>query len=363
MQTMDKPKRRKMPVLTAMCVLGAVICAACVLTAFWVTRMLPSQYEHTRWKGESEAGFAQISAFLPEKEKLTVNAISTFRNAVTAKLDEASVESSGAPFIDCWSCEGSAKVYGERNDGTASVIAVGGEFFAFHPLRLTSGSYIAEGDVMKDNVLLDEDLAWFLFGGTDLAGIQIHIGDRAFRIGGVVAREDDFATKKAYKGGTGLFMSYDAFAELGGDEAEAPAITCYEITLPNPVDGFALSTVENSFPIGTGEFVDNTQRFGFWRLMGIAVKPALRAMSSGVPYPYWENAARYAESYSAFLLLTAVIAGLVPELALLSALIANLNWGRKKLSDEILPEWREEAEELIRRRQRERWEKEHMKKR
>ena len=34
-----------------------------------------------------------------------------------------------------------------------------------------SGSYFQEGDLMQDLVLLDEELAWILFGSSDLQGL------------------------------------------------------------------------------------------------------------------------------------------------------------------------------------------------
>ena len=55
------------------------------------------------------------------------------------------------------------------------MLAVGGQFFEFHPLRLLSGSYIAEGDLSPDRVLLDRELAWELFGGTELTGMSVEV--------------------------------------------------------------------------------------------------------------------------------------------------------------------------------------------
>ena len=86
----------------------------------------------------------------------------------------------------------------ELGHGEASAIAVGGNFFDFHPIRLLNGTYLAESDLMKDRVLLDEDLAWLLFGGTDLQGMPMEINGVPFVVGGVVQREQDFASRRAY---------------------------------------------------------------------------------------------------------------------------------------------------------------------
>ena len=58
-------------------------------------------------------------------------------------------------------------VTGDHGAAEVKAIGVGGNFFHFHPLRLRSGSYIAEDDFMLDRVVLDETLAWQLFGGFD----------------------------------------------------------------------------------------------------------------------------------------------------------------------------------------------------
>ena len=71
-----------------------------------------------------------------------------------------------------------------------------------------------------------------------------------FVVGGVIEREQDFASQRAYTVGQGLYMSYDAYVSLTGNEQ---AITCYELVMPEPVKGFALDTVKTNFTLGRGE--------------------------------------------------------------------------------------------------------------
>lgn len=61
---------------------------------------------------------------------------------------------------------------------------MGGNFFDFHPIRLLSGNYISPDDLMKDRVLLDEDTAWLLFGGTQLEGLSFKIDGVPFVVAG-----------------------------------------------------------------------------------------------------------------------------------------------------------------------------------
>ena len=241
----------------------------------------------------------------------------------------------------------------------ASVIAVGGNYFAFHPLKLLSGSYISEDDLMQDNVLLDEDLAWLLFGGSDLEGLTVHIFGMPFRIAGVVARESDYASRRAYRGGMGLYISYDAYLDLSGEENFG--ITCYEVCLPNPVKGFALNLIQDKFPIGKGEITENSGRFSLLRLLGHIRELPARSMNSAVFTPYWENAARYAETSASLMLAFAVISGLIPALALVKWILQLLGKAKGKITDDFLPELSENTQEAIRKRQRKRWESKHLK--
>ena len=119
---------------------------------------------------------------------------------------------------------------------------------------------------MKDRVLLDEDLAWSLYGGTDIAGLSMKINGVPYMIAGVVEREQDKFNTAAYTSGRGLYMSYDGYSRL----VEDAGITCYELVMANPVKDFALGVAKKSFPIGRGEIVENSRRFEFGRLLKLA---------------------------------------------------------------------------------------------
>ena len=75
-------------------------------------------------------------------------------------------------YTDAYCAFGKTSVTGDHGSSDASVIAVGGNYFLFHPLELVSGTYFSESDVMHDRVVLDETLAWKLFGGSNLAGMH-----------------------------------------------------------------------------------------------------------------------------------------------------------------------------------------------
>ena len=335
--------------------LGALVC---LWRVYGLGHGLPAQLAAERWQGEGETRFAQVSCFVPVDEALSQNQIYAFRGKMMDELSKAALDADGTDGLwrDAWSAVGKLTVSSDKANGEASVIAVGGDFFSFHPLRLLGGSYLREDDLMHDRVLLDMELAWLLFGGTDLQGMEVKINDRRFIVAGVVEREDDSASLAAYTAGQGLYMSYDAYAELLGTEN----ITAYEYILPEPVDGFARGVAEENFPIGRGEVLQNTGRFSWGRLFGLIRKLDERAMQGmGMIYPYWENAARVTENRCARLLLTAILLSVLPLISLIVWLWRLGAKGKEAFSERIFPRFRESVEEAIRRPARRRWEKKH----
>lgn len=303
----------------------ALLCAVCLGLSWIVANTLTSVRAAERWRGENELRFAQVSCFLPEDEKKDLDAIETFRRAVDQAMVDASlvetqevvrpgqasveaVQLASGLYQDAWSGTGKITVSNGAASANVKAIGVGGEFFLFHPLQLRSGSYLYENDLMQDRVVLDEELAWRLFGSSDVAGLSVMISGEPYYVAGVVHRESDFASQKAYTDGAGIFMSYAALNRLTDC-----GIHCYEIVLPDPISGYGLGVVEKSFPIGGGDIVEVSGRYGLKNLCSIIKDFGVRSMRTGdVIYPYWENAARLTEDYLALLVVLAVLFGTAP---------------------------------------------------
>ena len=355
---------------------GSVLFAAallCFVLAYLAVNCLQSQYEYKRWRGENELEFSQVSCFVPVGQGVSKADIYTFRSAMLTKLTEASIATDPTPFTDAWSCSGTMKVFSDKASGTASVTAVGGDFFDFHPLTLVSGHYISDDTLMKDEVVLDRELAWFLFGSDEVVGLMFNAAGVQVTVAGVVERETDSSSSKAYTDGMGLFMNYDTYCDIyngltGGDivakdlgyvSGAGTAITCYEIVLPNPVKNFAINAVKDKFPIGSGVIYENTGRFSVAKLFPLVFKLGSRSVQKGVPYPYWENAALYAESKASYLMVLGTALIVFPALLLLSFLLYRSHLGGTRLREDVLPAAKETAEEKLRARQRKQWERAH----
>ena len=356
---MKAKARKKRIFLLALNALLVLLVLLCLLTIRILSANMEAQKAAERWQGESGTEFRQISCYLPVDEKQSLNDMYAFRYKLLDALHKAAldIDTDESLFVDAWSAVDKLTVSSSRASGEASVIAVGGEFFQFHPIRLLSGSYISENDLMQDRVLLDEDLAWLLFGGTELTGMSLKINGVPIVVGGVIEREQDFASQRAYTVGQGLYMSYDAYVSLTGNEQ---AITCYELVMPEPVKGFALDTVKTNFTLGRGEALENTGRFSLLRLYKLLGQAGTRSMQAmGLMYPYWENAARCVEDICVILLLAATVFAVIPLVTAVVYAVRLIKRGKEGLEEQVLPRIKDSAEEAVRVRQRRRWEKQH----
>ena len=362
---MQKKKRRtslssRQKILLLISVLMLLASGICFFLCWRLSRMLTAQQEAERWQGEGDMPYKQISCFLPMDQQITLEQIATFRKAAMSRLKEGSLDISGEEILmqDCWSTTGTVNVSGRHGKGEASVIAVGGNYFDFHPIRLLDGDYLHPEDLMEDRVLLDVELSWLLFGGTSLQGQEVRLNGIPYVVAGVIERESDFASRKAYTSGMGLYVSYEGLQKLYEDTDIK--INCYEYVMANPVKNFALNLAKEKFPIGRGEIVCNTDRYQFGHLTDIILQYGARStQSTGVLFPYWENAARITEDWAALFLLLGMVLPIFPVILGISVATRAYKSGKTKMEEEILPEMREKAGEAVRVRQRKRWERKH----
>ena len=337
----------------------AVFCCLCLWRSMAVSNMLQSQQAAERWRGGNTRDYSQISFFLPSDQKLSLDQLYAFRNEMAKKLKEASYdpESETGLYRDAWSTSGSVKVSLGRQSGEVQAFAVGGYFFDFHPLRLLSGNYLTPQDVMDDRVLLDKETAWLLFGAVDLSGMSFSINGTPFVVAGVYEHDQDAFSKAAQADSMSIYMSYDSYIKLFPD---AKGVSCYELVMAEPVEGFARTAAEEKFPIKRAELVDNSYRFSPKRLFKLLKSGGERAMrKSSAVYPYWENAARAAETRAALWLAAGTLCAVLPGALLIYYLIRGLVYGKQKMEQDVIPKASKKSREFLREQSRRRWEKKH----
>lgn len=279
-----------------------------------------SQMEAERWS-DGKIPYHQVSVFFAGGSGINAELLLEVRNNIQKSLTDASyTESSvgGRLWIDAYAAETKQSVskktdMGESSKDNVPVMGVGGDFFQFHPLNLLYGSTFLPDEANTDRVVLEENLAWLLFGATDIAGKTVEISGKEFVIAGVYRagghREEKDVWEEPY-----LYMHYDAFKSL----FEQEGIISYEAVLPNPVKGFSMQTIKNAFgeegeslatkkeqmiSFGDKVYIDNTDRFRSLRLHKLLIAvPKLVMRTNHVGYPYWENTARMVEMQAAVML-------------------------------------------------------------
>ncbi len=299
---MDFLKKHRFLALISAALVVLSIASALVFCA--VKGTLPYTGAAKEWAGESGELFAYISCFLPVNGKTDEKFIHSFNSDIDKKLTEASIqaEEGGNLWKYAYCGSGNVSVSSERGSASVYALGVGGDFFSFHRMKLRSGNYISESDLMHDRVVLDKELAWKLFGAIEVEGMKLTIGGRQFLVAGVVERDTDFASRDSYPDESGLYMAYDVFYELCEN-----GIECYEAVLPNPVSGFAKQLVSESFS-SDAEIVEVSSRYSLGHIFKIIGSFGKRSMrTDGAIYPSWENAARLTEDYCALALALAVI--------------------------------------------------------
>jgi len=334
------------------CILFLLCAVVCFFFLRHVTRMLPSEQAADRW-GSDAGRFAQVTAFLPEHEGLSPGEAQGLPMAIRSAMQEqgltALVPEGG--FAYAYAAAPVTLQVTSRYRGPAEVFAtgVGGNFFLFQSVQLISGAYLPTESVNRDLVVIDETLAWSLFGAVDVAGMEIFVQNTPYVIAGVYRPNQNFASRAAYGDRPHLFFYYDALTERFG----ALPITMVTAVLPNPLTGLAdemfldtmdtLSVDEDSLIL-----VNNTERYRFRDLFGVVGNFGTRSMyQTGLRLPYWENAARMAEDFAALTLVLLLLFLLYPlwcGIGLLVWLWRRRTWHARDVKDR-LEEMREERRE------------------
>lgn len=324
MNSLKKQRYIFLAVLNGVCLVAFAVLTI-VLSS--ITSSLPSQHMASRWSKSENQRFSQLSVFYSAGSAIDLNTVYTMRVNIDKKLTENSVEAlnpNARTWFDAFSTPAHLTVNSSRSDYTVSsevnCIATGGDYFLFHPLKLLSGSYYSDSDLMQDRVILDETLAWQLFGSNDIVGMTVVINEKRFYIAGVVLPDEDSASEYVYGSKPKMYISYTGLSNLLGDAA--PYITAYEACIPNPVTGLAEKILSETAGLreddNTVKLVANSERYSLKKLAEIALDNGKRAViDSPLVYPFWENAARITEERAASVLLAAAIMLIVPLLTLL----------------------------------------------
>lgn len=306
-----------------------------IMTIFFIRlkNSLPDQQTASRWSEETP--YSLVSVYSESVKPMLINDIFIARVDIEKKLVENSITSENENariWADSFS---SAQELITINAGTsvseAKLIVTGGDFSLFHPMDFITGSFYSDDSVMQDNVVIDEVLAWRLYGSTNIVGKPVMIEGKYYFVSGVYRPSENKDMEKVYGDRPRIFMSYSGYNIIRPDK---PAeFICYEACLPNSVNGFAkkILTEVMNFEENTDRIIENSARYSLKNRFGIIKNFGMRSVvDSPVYYQYWENAARITDDKAA-LLLAMQILGLIFPICTVMYYLVKLIKNRKKL--------------------------------
>ncbi len=293
---------------------------------------LQSQLAAERWSTDGTP-FAQVSAFISEDGGLNDDSILQVESNIEAKIKEASLMSDDEnvrSWIYAYSMQSSMHISTDRASVNANVTAVGGEYFMFHPLKLLSGYYFTGTDLSYDRIVIDEDLAWQLFGSFDVDGMEVTINEKPYIIAAVIKKESDSASLSMYGESPRAYVSYIAMNEISGS---SNSITCFEAVLPDPISNFAYNIISESMGVSSEhvEIKENSSRFKISSLVNnMKSLTRLSVRQNAIVMPFWENAARIIEIRLTIMLFFAFVL-LIPSVSFIVFVAVSL-WRRRTWS-------------------------------
>ncbi len=276
-----------------------------------------------RWS--EKGGVSQISCFFSREAGIEEESILSFEHSLDKALEEASIVSESENenarlWADAYSATGKVTIASDRGSAEVAAVGVGGDFFLFHPLKLLNGGYFSGHDVMKDYIIVDEDIAWQLFGSNDIAGQIVTINNIPHIVAGVIEREQGRLAEAAGLSASVAYVSYDTLSNYGVNYG----LNTYEIVMPNPVTGYAKNYVTENIGVSENEVevVENSTRYSFLNLFRLLMQFGTRSMSSkAIIYPYWENIARGYEDILGLFLTFMIVLYLYPAVLLVVAIV------------------------------------------
>jgi hypothetical protein len=297
-----------------------------------ITSQLDTQRFAARWSGEEK--YAQVSCFFPEGNGIAEAEVLSMEQSMMSALTDAGIDTadgSGRKLVDAYSTQTSLTISSDRSSTTARVYGVSKDFFLFHPLELLSGTYFTQSDEAQDGIILDETVAWKLFGSGNVAGLTVDIGSRTYVVRGVVKSDKGLFSEASDEEADTVYVDYSVLKEQTDGDVQ---IDCYEVLMVNPVSKFAVNTLEEVLGRSEDsmELVENSARFGFVSRLNRLKSFGTRSMSTkAIVYPYWENRARGYEDLSTLILVIQILLLVYPVLFLCR--LIYLAWKNKLYKD------------------------------
>lgn len=248
-------------------------------------------------------------------------------DAVNTSTNKRGLNTDGSPnnWEDCWSSCLTGDVYTVAPSDNPSapvkqaecdIVAVGGNFKAFHPFEYMSGGFLPEICTDPQLIVVNDVLAWRFFSSYDVVGFKVSLWGKVYTIAGVVAEPNSSMDKKADTDVSRAYVYFSTLeAEFLEDGAEDVAIQCYEAFLPEAVKGVAVNDMKTALPNYSSEdpkmlVISVTGRLFFTKVWQSVIPIGNSEVPDGIELPYWERASRIATEHL-FVDLVLIILGII----------------------------------------------------
>ena len=235
-------------------------------------------------RGARREGPESPLSYLDQEVSLSRKDILTIRDSLQNVVDsqekgkkDKGVDSEGRPkgWEDCFSSFLTAPVTEVLGDEAGrspqstdtQIVAIEGNYAAFHPFQYLSGGFLPEVPVDSDQIVLNDVLAWRFFNSYDVVGSRVSIFGHDFVVTGVVKENDSFIDKDCGSGDPRAYIYFTAMEKYavldsaiqgeGSGDSEEPGATesdlqfgigCYEVMLPEMVNNVSVADVKNALP-------------------------------------------------------------------------------------------------------------------
>lgn len=276
-----------------------------------------------RWSAAGEP-YAVIALHTDTENAFSLQQVESSARSIDAALLEASMASpeNGSIWTYGYFTESMVTVTGPKATAPLRTMAVGGNFFTFHPLEFRYGAPFVYDRSLPDGIVLDEDAAWKIFGAIDVVGMTVQIGGRDMTVTGIVRHQrttDGY--RKAYGEIPRMYMSYYGYEAIFGQDSN---ITTLEVTLPNPVKSFAKNLFDTAVRINEDTMAvrENTERYTILnRFARMKELPFMGMRGDRIVYPYFENELQVTDYITSVWMIWQTLFAAAAVTALLIALI------------------------------------------
>lgn len=247
---------------------------------------LPEQKAADKWgAGES---YSLISAFFSKNDTMTKNEAEYIAQEINSGLISDSMADS-EEVSGMWTYAYSAEEDASVSNGNATVTAVatvfGGDFFYIHDYEFVYGWHLKDDVASTDFVVIDEVMAWQIFGSSDVCGMEITINEELYTVCGVLKQNYEKDWSSLYGEKPRVFMLYSS----SGARDLYSDVEVVELLLPNPISKYAENLAKNVIS-GKAEFVETSGKFDFFTLLRrIPELDTMGVRDKEISYPYWEN--------------------------------------------------------------------------